>query len=67
MSYVRVGPAWFQCDDASVTQVAAAHVMHCSAYLLFYERTTVREIATRPRPAPAAGAAAAASKPAMNG
>lgn len=60
VSYVRAGDAWFHCDDATVTRVTASHVLSTSAYLLFYERTTVREIATGPsRKAPAAVSAAA--------
>ena len=59
MSYVRAGEAWFHCDDATVSRVTASHVLSTFAYLLFYERETVREIATGPRKAPAAVSAAA--------
>ena len=64
IAYVKNGDNWFQCDDSTVTPVAAAKALSAGAYLLFYEREAPRRILTADEAAlvvPAKAAAAAES------
>lgn len=36
VAFVRLGGAWFKCDDAWVVRVHESAVRSCQAYLLYY-------------------------------
>ncbi|PRW56940.1 meiotic recombination DMC1-like protein [Chlorella sorokiniana] len=61
IAYVKNGEGWFQCDDSSVTPVAAAKALSAGAYLLFYEREAPRRILTADEASTAVPAKAAAA------
>lgn len=59
IAYVKNGGTWFQCDDSTVTPVAAAKALSAGAYMLFYEREAPRRILTADEAAAAVPAKAA--------
>ena len=61
IAYVKANGSWFQCDDSTVTRVAAAKALSAGAYLLFYEREAPRRIVAAGEAAVAVPAKAAAA------